>query len=74
LPVDGNTTEVVDEIEAIFKPHWFWGLLGRFMWLNMPVLFAFRQWKTKQKLEKKTLSNPVIQEKKEGFVSINEIE
>jgi ligand-binding SRPBCC domain-containing protein len=52
-PVDETSTEVLDEIEAELKKHLFWSLLGLGMWLNMPVLFAYRAWKTKGLLEKK---------------------
>lgn len=46
--VDEHTTEVIDEIEAEYG-----GALSRFMWLNLPVLFAYRARQTKAALEKK---------------------
>lgn len=49
--VDDRTTDVVDEVEAQLKRHLFWGLVGALMWAGMPVLFAFRGWRTKQLLE-----------------------
>lgn len=48
--VDEQTTDVVDEVEAELKRHPFWGPVGALMWLGMPVLFAFRGWKTKRML------------------------
>lgn len=49
--VDNNLTAIHDEVTAEFSSHWFLGLLGRLMWLNMPVLFAYRAWKTKRILQ-----------------------
>ncbi len=49
--VDDGTTDVVDEVEAELKRHPFWGLAGALMWAGMPVLFAYRGWKTKRILE-----------------------
>ena len=41
--IDANTTEVIDEVQA--EPG---NLLSRFMWLNLPILFAYRGWKTRR--------------------------
>lgn len=49
--VDDRTTDVVDEVEAELKRHPFWRLAGALMWVGMPVLFAYRGWKTKRILE-----------------------
>ena len=46
--VDDRTTDVVDEVEAELKRHLFWGLAGALMWIGMPVLFAYRGWKTRR--------------------------
>lgn len=51
VSIDEQTTDVVDEIEAEFKSNPFWGLIGLAMWLGMPILFAFRGWKTRRLLE-----------------------
>lgn len=45
--IDDQTTEVIDEIEAEYG-----SALSRFMWLNLPVLFAYRALQTKRALEK----------------------
>lgn len=50
-PVDENTTEVVDRIQAGLKRHPWWGLVGLAMWLGLPFLFAYRGWKTRRLLE-----------------------
>jgi ligand-binding SRPBCC domain-containing protein len=42
-----DRTLVIDQVSAGVKRHWFWGLVGRVMWLNLPVLFAYRGWKTR---------------------------
>jgi ligand-binding SRPBCC domain-containing protein len=41
------TTGVIDEIEA--EPG---SLISRFMWLNLPILFAYRAWRTRRALRK----------------------
>jgi len=46
-------TEVVDEVQAEVKRHPFWGPVGLLMWAGMPLLFAFRGWRTRQLLERK---------------------
>ena len=42
-----DRTLVIDKVSATVKKHWFWGLIGRFMWWSLPVLFAYRGWKTR---------------------------
>ncbi|MEZ4656833.1 MAG: hypothetical protein R2911_04620 [Caldilineaceae bacterium] len=50
--VDTKRTIVMDEIEAELKPHLFWKIIGASMWLNLPILFAYRGWKTRRLLER----------------------
>lgn len=50
--VDEGTTDVVDRVEAAYKRHPFWGLAGRLMWAGMPLLFAYRGWRTRRLLRK----------------------
>jgi uncharacterized protein len=51
LAVDEHTTEVVDEVELGLRRHPFWWLVGLSMRLGLPLLFAFRAWKTRRMLE-----------------------
>lgn len=51
LPADKDQTEVIDEINFSIKKHPFWGLVGLSMAINLPLLFAFRTWKTRRLLE-----------------------
>jgi len=51
VAVDENTTTVMDEIEFSLKRHPWWGLIGLGMWLNLPLLFAYRSWKTRRLLK-----------------------
>jgi ligand-binding SRPBCC domain-containing protein len=51
--VNETTTEVTDEVEAELKKHPWWSLAGLGMWLTMPILFAYRGWKTRSLLEKR---------------------
>jgi ligand-binding SRPBCC domain-containing protein len=48
---DGGMTTVVDEVTAQLKRHPFWGAVGLGMWLGLPLLFAYRGWKTRRLLE-----------------------
>jgi ligand-binding SRPBCC domain-containing protein len=49
--VTDDITDVNDQVEAELKRHLLWGAAGLLMWIGMPVLFAFRGWKTKRILE-----------------------
>ncbi|MFN2135118.1 MAG: SRPBCC family protein [Candidatus Promineifilaceae bacterium] len=44
--VNDQSSEVIDSIEAAYG-----GPISRFMWLNLPVLFAYRALRTKRALE-----------------------
>ncbi len=50
IAVDEHTTDVMDEIIFQFRPHLLWGPVGLGMWLGLPVLFAYRAWKTRRVL------------------------
>ena len=50
-PLDVATTDVIDEIQAEFGKG-FWGLLSRFMWVNLPFMFAYRGWVTRRSVER----------------------
>ncbi len=52
IALDDKSTAVVDEIEARFGKGILNGLVSRFMWLTLPLLFAYRGWRTKRELEK----------------------
>ena len=49
--VDEQTTEVVDEITLRLRSHPFWWLVGMGMQLSLPILFAYRAWKTRRTLQ-----------------------
>ena len=50
-PVDRATTEVIDEVQAELSSHWLWWIVGSVMWLTLPLLFAYRGWRTRHVLE-----------------------
>lgn len=52
MAIDETTTMVIDEIELKFRRHPLWGLVGLGMWLSLPLLFAYRAWKTQQLLDR----------------------
>lgn len=49
--LDAHTTQVVDQVDAEFGQHWFWGLISRLMWFGLKGLFAYRAWATKRSLQ-----------------------
>lgn len=53
VSVAENQTEIQDDIVAELKPHWFWKSIGFGMWSNMPLLFAYRSWKTRKVLRER---------------------
>ena len=48
--LDAHTTTVTDEIELRLRPHLLWGPVGLGMRLGLPLLFAYRAWKTRRLL------------------------
>jgi ligand-binding SRPBCC domain-containing protein len=51
VAVDEHTTDVKDEVTLRLRPHPLWGPIGLGMHLGLPLLFAFRAWKTKRILQ-----------------------
>jgi ligand-binding SRPBCC domain-containing protein len=45
-----NRTVVDDEIEARLRRHPLWGVIGLKMWLGLPLLFAWRRYRTRRLL------------------------
>lgn len=52
LAMDGGATQVVDQVEARVRRHLLWGPVGLAMWLGLPLLFAYRGWRTRRLLER----------------------
>lgn len=50
--VDTQTIAVEDHVEVTLSSHPFWKLVGGFMWVNLPVLFAYRGFKTRRLLSR----------------------
>ena len=50
LPIDKGQTEISDEISFTIKKHPFWGIVGLGVGISLPLLFAFRAWKTRRLL------------------------
>lgn len=46
--IDEGTTEITDEITVELDPRLDRFLLGLFLWLGLPFLFAYRSWRTRQ--------------------------
>lgn len=51
VPIDANTTDVVDEVDLGLRLHPIWGPAGLGMALGLPVLFAYRGWRTRRLLQ-----------------------
>jgi ligand-binding SRPBCC domain-containing protein len=52
IAIDETHTEVRDEVRARLRRHWLWGPVGFAMWAGLPLLFAYRGWRTRQALTK----------------------
>ena len=46
-----ESVEIVDNIKAELHRDLIWKIVGWIMWINMPILFSFRAWKTRQILK-----------------------
>ncbi len=51
-PVDDNSTEVLDEINAEPGSGFINGFVSRMMWISLPLLFAYRAWVTRKSIQK----------------------
>jgi ligand-binding SRPBCC domain-containing protein len=51
IPIGGRETEVKDEVEVELSHHPVKALVGLGMWVSLPILFAYRGWKTRRILE-----------------------
>ena len=59
VPIDVVRTEIVDQVTAQLSSHWFWQFVGINMWFGLPILFAYRGWKTRRMLGRKRTAAPV---------------
>lgn len=50
-PIDESSTRVVDQIKGQPSNHPFWGLVSRFMWYTLPILFSYRARQTRKVIE-----------------------
>jgi ligand-binding SRPBCC domain-containing protein len=53
VSLGANLTEIRDEITAELLPELAGGLLGRAIWSGLPILFAYRRYRTRQLLQAK---------------------
>lgn len=51
--ISENRTKVIDQVQARLDSKPFNMIIGMLMWLGLPILFAFRAWKTRRLLEYK---------------------
>lgn len=48
IEITPQTTKVVDEVQYTLRKEIIWYLVGKIMAVNLFVLFAYREWKTKR--------------------------
>ncbi len=48
--IDAYNTQVIDEVQAELHPQPWRRLVGMALWWGLPLLFAFRAWKTRRLL------------------------
>jgi len=60
VPVDDDHTDIVDELEVAVRRHLLWGPVGLGMSLNLPVLFAYRQWQTRRLLDQQRQTGALL--------------
>ena len=51
VAVDEQTSVILDEVNLRLRSHPIWWLVGMAMWLGLPLLFAYRAWKTRRMLQ-----------------------
>jgi hypothetical protein len=51
VAVDEQTSVTLDEVNLRLRSHPIWWLVGMAMWLGLPLLFAYRAWKTRRMLQ-----------------------
>lgn len=49
--ISHNSTKIKDTIEGQPSNHPFWGLVSRFMWYTLPILFSYRARQTRKAVE-----------------------
>jgi ligand-binding SRPBCC domain-containing protein len=49
--LEAGSTVIHDRVEYAFRLHLYYGLFGVAMALSLPLLFAYRKWKTRRLLE-----------------------
>jgi ligand-binding SRPBCC domain-containing protein len=49
--IHSETTQVNHEIRAELSRHPYRAIVCKVLWINLPILFAYRTWKNRQRLE-----------------------
>ena len=49
--INTDATKIIDEIEGQPGDHLFSGIVSRFMWLTLPILFSYRAQQTRRAVE-----------------------
>jgi ligand-binding SRPBCC domain-containing protein len=62
-PINKTTTAVIDEIEFSLQLHPWWSFVSLGMALSLPLLFAYRGWRTRQLLNITTKSGNNLERK-----------
>lgn len=49
--VSPDTTVIVDVVQGQLSEHPFWGIVSRFLWITLPILFSYRARQTRKAVE-----------------------
>ena len=49
--ISDQVTRIIDEINGQPSNHILWGIISRFMWLTLPILFSYRANQTRKAVE-----------------------
>ena len=52
LEISQGETRIIDQVQGLPSNHLFWGIISRFMWLTLPILFSYRAMQTRKAVER----------------------
>ena len=52
MEISQDKTRIIDRVEGLPSNHPFWGIISRFMWLTLPILFSYRAQQTRTAVER----------------------
>ena len=52
LEISQGETRIIDQVQGLPSNHPFWGIISRFMWFTLPILFSYRAMQTRKAVER----------------------